>query len=132
MVLRMLEQYYDKYDIRALSYDPWQLQELEAKFVKMKRLAIMTPQIGKHLSPLILNTDRMIREQTIVHDDDPLLTFCLENFQVKENRYGKLEFAKENSRTKIDIACALVVANNGLPELFKKTPVWNLPPVMAI
>lgn len=131
-VLHLLEDFYSAYDVRALAYDPWQLSDLEGEYHKLKRLAINTPQIGKYLSPLILEFDRKIKEQTIVHEDDPVLNFCIENFRVKENRYGKLEFDKENSRSHIDLACSSVVALNALPEALKEKTVWSLPPVMSL
>ncbi len=130
-VLRLLEEFYENYDVKALAYDPWQLTDLEKAFKKKKRLTIETPQFGKYLSPLILEFERKIKEETFVHYEEPLLDFCMMNFQVKENKYGKLEFNKENSRTKIDLACSTVIALNALPEVTKKGTDWQHSPVIS-
>lgn len=126
----LLERFYDKYDVKALAYDPWQLQDLQTEFGKERRLTIETPQYGKFLSPLIMSFERKIKEHTFAHIGDPVLDFCLENFQVKENKFGKLEFDKADARSKIDVACSTVVAINALPEIDRNTE-WTLPPVMT-
>lgn len=128
-VISLLERFYARYQVKALAYDPWQLQELQARFLKLRRLTIETPQIGKYLSPLILEFERKVLETTFAHDSNPVLDFCLENFQVKENKFGKLEFDKSDARSKIDLACSTVIALNALPEIGRAVD-WNLPPVL--
>ena len=131
-VLRILEDIYQKYEVAALAYDPWQLSDLQDEFLKLNRLTIETPQFGKYLSPLILDFERKIKEETFVHYDHPVMIFCVENFQVKENKFGKLEFQKENSRSKIDLACSTVVALNALPEACKAPLDWKLPSIFQL
>jgi phage terminase large subunit-like protein len=128
-VISLLERFYSRYQVKALAYDPWQLKELQARFLKLHRLTIETPQYGKVLSPLILEFERKVLETTFSHQANPVLDFCLENFQVKESKYGKLEFDKSDARSKIDLACSTVVALNALPEIGRAVN-WNLPPVM--
>lgn len=130
-VLMLLERFYSQYQVKALAYDRWQLQELQGRYVKDRRLVIETPQYGKFLSPLILEFDRKILETTFAHQADPVLDFCLENFQVKENKYGMLEFNRADSRSKIDLACSTVVALNALPEI-GRNPEWTLPSVIQL
>lgn len=127
-VTRLLNRFYDKYDVKALAYDPWQLADLEAKFAKQRRLVIETAQFGRVLSPLILDFERKVLEETLVHNADPVLDFCIENFEVREDNRGRLEFDKKDSRSKIDLAAAAVVALNALPEIGRVTN-WDLPPV---
>ena len=128
-VYSLLENFYSQFSVKALAYDPWQLQDLEGQYSKKRRLTIETPQYGKYLSPLILDFERKILETTFGHEAHPVLEFCLENFQVKENKFGKLEFDKSDARSKIDLACSTVVALNALPEIDKNHD-WELPPVM--
>lgn len=130
-VVSLLDDFYDCYDVKALAYDPWQLSDLQSEFSKRRRLTIETPQFGKFLSPLIMGFERKIKEGTFAHDSDAVLDFCLENFQVKENRFGKLEFDKSDARSKIDVACSTVVALNALPEIGRSSE-WTLPPVMTL
>ena len=128
-VTRLLNRFYDKYDVKALAYDPWQLNDLEAKFAKKRRLVIETAQFGRVLSPLILDFERKVLEETLVHSGDPVMDFCIENFEVREDNLGRLEFDKKDSRSKIDLASAAVVALNALPEIGRAT-TWDLPPVL--
>lgn len=128
-VKSLLQRFYAKYEVKALAYDPWQLRDLPDEFRRLNRLAIETPQYGKFLSPLLLDFERKILEQNLIHHGDDVLDFCIENLQVQENNSGKLEFKKQNSRSKIDLACAAVVALNALPEIDKAID-WNLPPVL--
>jgi phage terminase large subunit-like protein len=128
-VTRLLDRFYDRYDVKALAYDPWQLNELEAKFSKKRRLVIETAQFGRVLSPLILEFERKVLEETLVHTGDPVMDFCIENFEVREDNRGRLEFDKKDSRSKIDLAAAAVVALNALPEIGNAT-TWDLPAVM--
>lgn len=128
-VISLLGRFYARFDVKALAYDPWQLTDLQTRFLKLRRLTIETQQFGKFLSPLILDFERKVLEQTFAHQSNPVLDFCLENFQVKENKYGKLEFAKSDARSKIDLACSTVVALNALPEVGKAID-WKLPPVL--
>lgn len=131
-VTRLLDQIYEAYDVRALAYDPWHLSELETEFEKKKRLVIETPQYGKYTSPLIMEMERRIAEATISHGNHPVLTYCIENMQVKENSYGKLEYKKDHQRSKIDLAVSTIVALNALPEVDRITPIWTLPPIMSL
>lgn len=128
---RVLDRIYDDYNVKALAYDPAFLSDLEKRFLPKKRLVISTGQYGKVMSPLILDLERRILEGTILHDNHPILNFCIQNTQVLENKYGYLEAVKDSDHKKIDLAISTIIALNALPEAYVATKTWKLPPVIS-
>lgn len=129
-LMRHLDKEYEDYDIAALAYDPWQIKELKEDFARKNRLLIETPQYGKYMCPLILELERRISEQTLLHPGHPVLDFCVENLRVTEDKYGRLQCDKESARHKIDLAVSTIIALNALPEVIK--PQWKLPSVLSM
>jgi phage terminase large subunit-like protein len=128
-VASLIASFYERYKIKCLAYDPWHLRDLPRLLGSRKVLE--TPQIGKYLSPLILDFERKVRERVFAHAGLPLMNFCIENLEVAEDRFGRLEFAKRDGRSKIDLAASAIVAMHAYPEI-DKNPDWNLSPVIRL
>lgn len=125
-----LDEDYENFDIKCLSYDPYGLAELQTNFEKQHRLVINTPPWPKTIGPLVLQLERHIKEKTIIHNNDPILNWSIQNVQIKETSSG-INTTKLDQKHKIDAAQATIIGLNGVPEI--DAPTWgDLPPVLSI
>lgn len=109
-----LEDDYTNFNINALSYDPYGLKDLQARWQAKGRLVIETPPYARHIGPLLIDFERHIKEGKIRHAGHPILNFSIENLRVTEGKDGRLNTTKMDDKGKIDAAQATILGFNAL------------------
>lgn len=100
----------DLYDMKSISYDPWNAQEFAPKLIsdglKMSKL---TQTIGK-LSPPTKQFKKMILNGDLLHDGNPCLAWNISNVEIQIDNNGNERPDKAKSREKIDGAMSGIIA----------------------
>jgi phage terminase large subunit-like protein len=118
----------DAFDLRDISFDPWNssqlVQELEDEGLEM----IQVRQGFASMSAPTKELQRLVVEGKLRHGGDPLLRWCASNLAVKTDPAGNYKPDKERSAHRIDPIVATVLAVDGWQRRgreAKRESAWN-------
>lgn len=104
---------FSKYDVRELSFDPYNALKITNPLLKFgidESRLIAFPQTVAMMSPATEGMMKQVRSMEVRHDGCPVLTWAMSNvvghFDAKDNVYPK----KERPENKIDPAIAAIMA----------------------
>jgi phage terminase large subunit-like protein len=101
------------FDVQAIAYDRWRIQQLKIILDEMGVEIPLVPwgQGYKDMSPAVEALENLILSHTLRHGGNPVLTWCMSNVQVDRDPAGNIKFNKGEAATRrIDAAQALAMA----------------------
>lgn len=114
-----LRDVFDKYDIRKLAFDRWNMQYLEpwlerVGFREWEIESVFTDfgQGTKSMHPALRTLESLILQRKLVHGDHPVLRMCARNSIAEMDASGWTKLSKKRSkgRGRIDAMVALTMA----------------------
>jgi phage terminase large subunit-like protein len=100
------------YDIRAVAYDRWRIDELKP-FLEEIGLELDLVEFGqgfKSMAPAVESLERVILDRQLNHGKHPVLTMCAANCVVVTDPNMDRKFNKQKSIGRIDGIVALGMA----------------------
>lgn len=119
---RKLSEDSKRFDVRQVAFDPYGLEEsrqlLEADGFDM----IEVPQSCKDMASATAQFDRLCLSKKLRHNNNPVLSWCLENCKPYTNRYDEVRVCKSSPRARIDGITAAIIGLTRLDQLDNTTP----------
>jgi len=112
-VLKQLSGLCEMFEIREIAYDRWRIEDLQAMVDdEGYNLSPLSPfgQGFKDMAPAVDEFERLMLEQEIVHNDNPVMTWCMANAVLSSDPAGNRKIAKERATGRVDGAVAAVMA----------------------
>lgn len=112
-VLHQLHQISGLYDIQAIAYDRWRMEDLKSL---MDNEGVSLPTLEpfgqgfKDMAPAIDELERRLLNQELRHDGNPVLTWCAANAITSEDPAGNRKIAKDKATGRVDGIVALAMA----------------------
>jgi phage terminase large subunit-like protein len=125
-IARRLAEIASAYDLQAVAFDRWRIEDLQ-KTMSDEGVDIPMVPFGqgfKDFSPAVEEFERLILAGTLRHGGHPILTWCLSNCIIEQDPAGNRKLSKEKSREKIDGIVAACMAV-GLHAKQPKAPVFE-------
>jgi phage terminase large subunit-like protein len=125
-IARRLAEIASAYDLQAVAFDRWRIEDLQKTMADEGIDIPMMPfgQGFKDFSPAVEEFERLILAGTLRHGGHPILTWCLSNCIIEQDPAGNRKLSKEKSREKIDGIVAACMAV-GLHAKQPKAPVFE-------
>lgn len=96
--------------LRVVGYDPWNATKW-AIDLENDGVPVMEIRQGfKTMSPACKELERLIIGRKLRHDNNPVLTWAMDNLVVAQDPAGNIKPAKDKSTERIDPAVAMVIA----------------------
>jgi phage terminase large subunit-like protein len=104
-----------RYDLQAIGFDRWKITELkkEMEWAGISEATFKLLEYGqgyKDQTPAIDQIEEHVVNHTLVHDGNPVLTYCLKNVKVIGDHAGNRKFDKRKRALRIDGAVTLGMA----------------------
>lgn len=107
-----LEEDFNLFNVQAIAIDDFRLeatrQWIEEEY-SIDVIGIKTWQYND-ISPLTNLFESMIKDKQIVHNDNPILNWMMENTTIKIDDSGKIKPDKKKGSAKIDIIITIIIA----------------------
>jgi len=100
----------DKYDLRQLAYDKWGMTQLAQDLMRHDIDLVEIPQNHTTISPPSKEFERLILKKKLVHNDNPVMRWMVDNVVVRTDAGGNIKPDKQHSGDKIDGIVAAVMA----------------------
>lgn len=113
MVLQRLAALCDVLDVQAVAYDRWRIQDLRALAADA---GIALPELiefgqgYRDMSPAVEQFESDLLAGALVHDGNPVLTWCAANAVVVEDDAGNRKLSKRKATGRIDGVVAAIMA----------------------
>ncbi len=104
----------DLYDLKDISYDRWNATQLAQELTDLERLSMV--QMGQGMASMSAPTKELLRlvmEQKVNHNNNPVLRWMAENTAAKLDEAGNIKPDKAKSTGRIDGIVGLVMALDG-------------------
>jgi phage terminase large subunit-like protein len=113
-----------RYQIRALAYDRWRIQDLERELGAIGCNVPLVPfgQGYKDLSPAVDVLERLVEEGKLHHANHPVLAMAAANAKVELDAAGNRKLSKRRSIGRIDPLVALCM---GLGVAARPAPAFD-------
>jgi phage terminase large subunit-like protein len=98
------------FSISEIALDPWQATMLINELQAENAPAVEMRQIVQFLSEPMKQLDALMRSGKLIHDGNPITSWCLANVTAQMDRKGNVYPRKERDSEKIDGAVALIMA----------------------
>jgi phage terminase large subunit-like protein len=101
-----------RYQIRALAYDRWRIEDLKRELAAIGCGVPLVPfgQGFKDLSPAVDRLERVVEEGKLRHGNHPVLAMAAVNAKVELDAAGNRKLSKRRSIGRIDPLVALCMA----------------------
>jgi phage terminase large subunit-like protein len=107
----LLKAWDEEFQIKMVSYDPWNATDLVARLEKLDGLPCVKMRQGfASLSAPTKSLETAILSKRLRHDGHPVLRWNVSNAAVESDAAGNVKLSKERSTERIDGAVALVMA----------------------
>ncbi len=127
-VLHKLSELCSVFDIRAISYDRWRIEDfkslIENEGVSLPPL-VPFGQGFKDMAPAVDEFERKLLNQEIGHDGNPVMTWCMANAVTVTDPAGNKKLSKELATGRIDGAIAGVMAVGLTNEAKEEKSFWE-------
>jgi phage terminase large subunit-like protein len=101
-----------RYQIRALAYDRWRIEDLKRELDAIGCSVPLVPfgQGFKDLSPAVDRLERLVEEGKLRHDNHPVLAMAAANAKVELDAAGNRKISKRRSIGRVDPLVSLCMA----------------------
>jgi|WetSurMetagenome_2_1015567.scaffolds.fasta_scaffold17057_5 phage terminase large subunit-like protein len=103
----------NQWKIKAMGFDPWNASQLLSDLVEEygEETVIEIRQGVQTLSEPTKDLRTLVKARRIVHENDPVLNFAVQNAVVRIDHNGNIKLDKEKSNEKIDPLAAILNAH---------------------
>ncbi|MES2126664.1 MAG: terminase TerL endonuclease subunit [Pseudomonadota bacterium] len=112
-VLHRLSELCAMFDIREIAYDRWRIEDLKA-LIEDEGLSLPPlfafGQGFKDMAPAVDEFERLMLEQQVMHDGNPVMTWCMANAVLMSDPAENRKITKERATGRVDGAVAAVMA----------------------
>lgn len=112
-VLHRLSELSSLFDLRVIAYDRWRIEDLKA-LIENEGVSLppLVPfgQGFKDMAPAVDEYERLMLDKKILHDGNPVMTWCMANAVVVSDPAGNRKLSKERASGRVDGAVAAVMA----------------------
>lgn len=105
----VVRQAFEEYDVRELAFDPWNADAVINPLLEEGYPVKQVPQTFMQLSSGTSQLLSDIQNEKILHDGNPVMTWCMANCAADEKE-DAIKFSKDKSSDKIDLAVAFAMA----------------------
>lgn len=115
------------YDLKAIACDPWKLEHFEEALDEIGAGHIQLFNHGQGFKDLDLAVNKLedfALRWAIQHDNNPVMTWCMDNVRILSDAAGNRKFDKQKSTGRIDGVVAMAMAVN-LADSSKVPPTPN-------
>lgn len=103
------------YKIKSIAYDRWKIPEFKYEITRenLREEAFNLVEFGqgfKDMAPAIDKFEALVVENTLWHDGNPVMTYCLSNVSVISDPAGNRKFDKRQKTRRIDGAVSTAMA----------------------
>ena len=105
-----IEELGKKYNIREIAFDRWGAVQMVQNLESMGFTVVPFGQGFKDMSPPTKELMKLVLEQKIAHDGNPILRWMIDNIYIRNDPAGNIKADKEKSTEKIDGAIATIMA----------------------
>jgi phage terminase large subunit-like protein len=112
VVALKIAELHGKYQIRALAYDRWRIEDLRRELSAIGCNVELVPfgQGFKDMAPAVDRLEQLIEEGKLRHANHPLLSMAAGNAKAELDAAGNRKLSKRKSTGRIDPLVALVMA----------------------
>lgn len=112
-VLHRLSELCSMFDIRVIAYDRWRIEDFKAQ-IENEGLSL-PPLVAfgqgfKDMAPAVDEYERLMLDKQLMHDGNPVMTWCMANAVVMTDPAGNRKITKERATGRVDGAIAAVMA----------------------
>lgn len=123
-VLKGIVELIKGHDLQGLAYDRWRIDQIKREMTIAEIEPETWPLIEhgqgfKDMSPAIEAFENKVIDHDLVHDGNPVLTYCLSNVRVMRDPAGSRKFDKRQRHRRIDGAIALAMAISAMDKAEK-------------
>jgi phage terminase large subunit-like protein len=112
-VLHRLSELCAQYELRSIAYDRWRIEDFKA-LIEQEGISLppLVPfgQGFKDMAPAVDEYERLMLNQQVRHDGNPVMTWCMANAVLMTDPAGNRKIAKERATGRVDGAVAAVMA----------------------
>lgn len=125
-IARKLGELTTTYDLKVLAVDPWNHERLvkELDDIGVDLVLQKHGQGIKDMTPAVSALEDVVLSRQLRHNQNPVLTWCMDNISVLHDSSGNRKFDKRKSTGRIDGAQALAMVA-GLNASFKGEPTGS-------
>ena len=109
-ILEEIESLRAVYNLREIAYDKWGMTQLSQDLMSLSIDAIPTPQTAGYISPPSKEFERLVLDGKIVHGNNPVMRWMMNNVTVYSDPSGNIKPSKQHSGDKIDGVVAAIMA----------------------
>jgi hypothetical protein len=109
-VLKKLNDLSADYNISAVLIDRWNSSYLSTKLMDSGFNVIAFGQGFSSMCSPVKAVERLVLSKNIIHDNNPVLRWCMSNVILKVDAAGNAKCDKSKSRERIDLVIALLMA----------------------
>jgi hypothetical protein len=125
-----LRSIFDDYRIKMIAFDRWNFQHFRPCLARAgfseSRIAEPFVEFGQgyqSMSPAIRDTEALILNRKLRHNNHPVLNMCAANSVIESDAAGNRKLTKKRSRGRIDGMVALVMAIGVAPAAWVAKPL---------
>lgn len=104
----LLDMREDGYQIQEVPYDKWNATHVANNLINEGFEAVEMPQSIRHLSEPTKNFRSEVLQKNILHENDPLLRWAMNNAIVKIDDQENIMISKSKSKNRIDPVAAII------------------------
>lgn len=115
-----LKKKYD-FELDSIAYDPWHCDDIAKEFESLGIMVIEIPQTYASLSEPTKDFRAKVYEGEVLHDGNPVFTYCMSNALEDKDRKENLKLCKEkDSSERIDAAVSTTISHVRMMALLDK------------
>lgn len=111
-VVRQLAEIASMYDLQAIGYDRWRIEDLKM-ILEQEGISLPLVPFGqgfKDMAPAVDEYERLLLDKQVRHVGNPVMTWCAANAVVTTDPAGNRKIAKEKATGRVDGVVAAVMA----------------------
>ena len=115
------------HDLRGMAYDRWKILQFKTEMERFGLAADAWPLVEfgqgfKDFSPAVEKLEVSVINGTLIHDENPVLTYCMGNVRVIKDAGGNRKFDKRRKNRRIDgaVVAAMAISAIDIAEKLEK------------
>ncbi|WP_283675731.1 terminase large subunit [Clostridium perfringens] len=113
-VLNTIQSIVKEYDLNVIeiSYDPHGAAMLVSELERIGYICVQCGQSCAKLNEATVSFRDLMKVKQIVHDDNKLMTWCVQNAETDTNSFGEIKISKKSRFKRIDPLASSIFAHN--------------------
>lgn len=102
----------ERYNVQTIAYDRWRIEDITMAMAKDGISLPLAPfgQGFKDMGPAVDKMETMLLEKQVMHDGNPVLTWCAANAVIASDPAGNRKIAKDRATGRVDGIVAAIMA----------------------